>query len=360
MRAFGRVRNHTRLPKTPDVFRASLLSWKRLAFPVLVFVIFPGAVAYAGFFSFFSDIFTKVNKEEKRINSQNIVLLAAAAGSEFSPKFAPSDVNTVAGSALLADVGPIGGPADVDNENYSKGEISIYVVRAGDSYSAIANMFDVSINTILWANNLSRGANLQVGQTLVILPVSGVEYTVKKGDTLAGIVKKFKGDIDEVRAYNGLLEGDVLALGTVVIIPDGEIATAVVSTVPASSKLRGVSGVSYQGYYAPPLPAGFRKTQGLHGYNGVDLALYRSAPVLASAGGQVIVARGSGYNGGYGKYVVIAHSNGTQTLYSHLDSVSVSVGDVMYSGQQIGRVGSTGRSTGPHLHFEVRGARNPF
>src|SRR3989338_11179701 len=101
MRAFGRVRNHTRLPKTPDVFRASLLSWKRLAFPVLVFVIFPGAIAYAGFFSFFSDIFTKVNTEEKPINSQNIALLAAVGGPDLATKEKSDDVNTVGSSALL-------------------------------------------------------------------------------------------------------------------------------------------------------------------------------------------------------------------------------------------------------------------
>ena len=82
--------------------------------------------------------------------------------------------------------------------------------------------------------------------------------------------------------------------------------------------------------------------------------------VVAAAAGDVIVAKGSGWNGGYGKYVVVKHANGTQTLYAHLNSVSVGVGQRVGAGQTLGGVGSTGRSTGVHLHFEVRGASNPF
>src|SRR3989338_8618642 len=352
MRVLGRVRNHIRLNE--------LFSWKKLAFPVFVFVVFPGAVAYAGFFSFFGDIFTKVNPQEKSINSQNIVLLAAAAGPEFSSKEAYPEVSTVMGSALLADAGPVGGPADVGGDEYNHGQISIYIVREGDSFSAIADMFEVTINTILWANDIPRGAKLQVGQTLVILPVSGVQYTVKKGDTVLSIAKKYKGDQDEIQHYNGLDDDAGLAVGSILIIPDGEIATPVVATRPATSKLRNAGGPALDGYYAAPLAGSYRKTQGLHGYNGIDLAQNRGAPVFSAAGGQVIVARGSGYNGGYGKYVVIAHANGTQTLYGHMNSVTVSAGDVVSSGQLVGTMGNTGRSTGPHLHFEVRGARNPF
>jgi murein DD-endopeptidase MepM/ murein hydrolase activator NlpD len=98
----------------------------------------------------------------------------------------------------------------------------------------------------------------------------------------------------------------------------------------------------------------------LHGHNGIDLAAPVGTPVLASAGGKVIVSRMGGYNGGYGIYVVISHSNGTQTLYAHLNANWVSVGEEVVQGQVIGTVGRTGRVTGPHLHFEVRGAKNPF
>ena len=81
---------------------------------------------------------------------------------------------------------------------------------------------------------------------------------------------------------------------------------------------------------------------------------------LAAASGEVIIARGSGWNGGYGQMVVISHPNGTQTLYGHMSAISVNAGDLVSAGQKIGEVGNTGNSTGPHLHLEVRGAKNPF
>ena len=81
---------------------------------------------------------------------------------------------------------------------------------------------------------------------------------------------------------------------------------------------------------------------------------------MASASGEVIISRAGGWNGGYGSYVVIKHSNGTQTLYAHNSRNNVSVGDYVNQGDIIAFVGSTGKSTGPHVHFEIRGARNPF
>jgi LysM repeat protein len=334
------------------------LSWKKLFFYMCAFLVLPGAIAYAGFFSFFSDIFTKVNTEEKPINSQNIALLASV-GADFGTNIG-EDVNTVGESALLADAGPEGGLADVSGNDFEHGQISIYVVHDGDSFTSIAKMFDVSVNTILWANNMPRGAKLTVGQTLIILPVSGVQYVVKKGDTIESIAKKYKGDPDEIRAYNALALADVLDVGAELIIPDGEMPTAAPKTVrPASSKVRNVGGPNYSGYYAAPL-ANYRRTQGLHGYNGIDLGSYIGAPITAAAAGDVIIARQGGYNGGYGNYVVVKHGNGTQTLYAHMLSTAVSAGQHVVQGQVVGALGNTGRSTGPHLHFEVRGARNPF
>ncbi len=321
-------------------------------------MVLPASVAYAGFFSLFNDIFSKVSTEIKPINSQNVVLLAAAAGPDLG-KGTPGDVNTLDGGALLPDAGPSGGLADVSTDDYDHGQISIYIVRDGDSFSSIAKMFNVSVNTILWANNLPRGAKLTIGQTLVILPVSGVEHTVKKGDTIESISKKYHADPDEVRSYNGFTLGDTLDIGSVVIVPDGEMQTIATPTKPATSKLRGASGPSYDGYYQSPL-ASCRRSQGLHGYNGVDLTEFLGAPIMASAEGDVIVARQGGYNGGYGNYVVLQHANGTQTLYGHMLSTAVTVGMHVGQGTTIGYLGNTGRSTGPHLHFEVRGAKNPF
>ncbi len=336
------------------------LSWKKLVFSVTILLVLPATVAYAGFFSMFGDMFSKMNTVQKPITSQNIALLAAVSTYDLGVKDVQSDVNIVGGSALLPDAGPEGAMADVSEQDYDHGQISIYSVHEGDSLASIAKMFNVSVNTILWANNKAKGAKLAIGETLVILPVSGIEYEVKKGDTIEAISKKYKGDPDEVRSFNGLNDGEQPIIGATVIIPDGEMPTiAPKKTKPATSKLRGATGPDFSNYYQAPL-ASYRKSQGLHGYNGVDLVEYAGAAVLAAASGDVVVARQGGYNGGYGNYVVIQHGNGTQTLYGHLQSVSISPGSRVVQGQVIGSLGNTGRSTGPHLHFEVRGARNPF
>jgi murein DD-endopeptidase MepM/ murein hydrolase activator NlpD len=200
-----------------------------------------------------------------------------------------------------------------------------------------------------------------VGQTLTILPVTGLRYTVKKGDTLASIAKKYSGDADEIASFNGI-EAASLAAGDQIIIPNGELAVATPVAQPVSRPAIGSGSnvTQYAGYYLRPVSGGVR-TQGIHGYNGVDLAAPAGTPFMASASGEVIVARVSGWNGGYGNYTVIRHDNGTQTLYAHASSIIVGIGQRVVQGQVIGYVGSTGRSTGSHLHFEIRGGpRNPF
>lgn len=237
-------------------------------------------------------------------------------------------------------------------------QISIYVVREGDTLSQIAEMFDVTVNTIKWGNDLSSNT-LKSGQTLVILPISGVKHTVVKGDKVATLAKKYKGDIEEILAYNNLKEGESLTVGSVIIIPDGEVLPPPSSSTGSAVRPVNSSLKEYEGYYLRPIVGG-RKTQGIHGYNGIDIAAPSGTPILASADGEVIISRSGGWNGGYGNYVVIRHSNGTQTLYSHNSKNNVSVGDTVKQGDVIGFVGATGKATGVHLHFEIRGAKNPF
>lgn len=258
-------------------------------------------------------------------------------------------------SALIASRNPLG-----TLPSSRTGEILVYTVREGDTPGAIADHFGISLNTLLWANNIRNPHLIKVGDELVILPVSGVKYEIKKGDTVESIAKKFKGDVNEILSFNGLAIDEVLDPGTTIIIPDGEIA-APPSPVPSGKNngLRFSSFPEYVGYYLRPILGG-RKSRGIHGYNGVDLANSCGLPVLASADGAVIIARTTGWNGGYGKYIVLAHSNGTQTLYAHLSQIFVTAGQEMQQGMALGLIGSTGNSTGCHVHFEVRGARNPF
>ena len=187
---------------------------------------------------------------------------------------------------------------------------------------------------------------------------------MKSGDTLKSLAKKYKGDIDEIAAYNGISADSALAVGDIIIIPDGEIAdppATTPSTRPRIAPLPAGGGSAvFIGYYMRPIIGGVR-TQGVHGHNGVDLAAPIGTPIKASADGTVIVSKEGGWNGGYGNYVVIQHGNGTQTLYAHTYQNLVKVGAQVTQGQNIALLGNTGKSTGPHVHFEIRnGIRNPF
>ncbi len=272
---------------------------------------------------------------------------------------APIALAISGGSALVSYNGPDGTPSAIANVP-PPDRISVYVVRRGDTLSDVATMFNVSVNTIVWANNLKSARDVHPGDTLIILPVSGVERKVVKGDTLNSLAKKYSADADEIAQYNGLDPAEPLAVGSTIIIPGGEIAPVVPRPQPSPTILGGGGGTFTAGYYSNPLP-GSVVTQGIHGWNGIDIGAARGTPVYAAADGIVIISRGGGaWNGGYGNYVVITHGNGSQTLYSHLKSVAVSPGQSVLSGQTIGYVGSTGKVTGTHLHFEVRGAANPF
>lgn len=319
------------------------------------------------------------------VHDSSLGLLEAATNSDPNRAKGLGGILTTEGSALIAYAGPDGTIADFDRTTGS-GRISTYTVREGDSLSEISDMFNVSMNTILWANNLSGKASVHPGMSLIILPVSGIRHTVASGDTLATLARKYDSDAAEIASYNGLSSVDELVKGATVIIPGGEMAqpaaketkatakktsTAKKAAPAAGSKIKtggsmgSVNGTgntsdgSFSSSFANPAPSG-RLSQGVHGWNGVDLAAPSGSAVNAAAGGTVIVSRVGGWNGGYGNYVVIDHGNGVQTLYAHLSTDAVSVGETVSRGQNIGTVGNTGQATGYHLHFEVRGAKNPF
>jgi len=290
--------------------------------------------------------------------SQTISLLRATRNVDPTPARGGGGIQSVDG-ALLAESTPFLGDATDKERPAAPDQISLYLVQEGDTLSQVAEMFNVSVNTIVWANELKGGHDIHPGDTLLILPVSGVRHTIVEGDTLKSIAKKYEGDADEIVTYNGLTEGAPLAVGSVVTIPGGEVPQPKAAPRAQSSGTVITSGPSVAGYFIHPVP-GSTKTQGLHGYNALDFGAPYGTPIRAAANGRIIVSRVGGWNGGYGNYIVIDHPNGTQTLYSHNSRNVVWQGQSVVQGQVIGYVGSTGRSTGNHLHFEVRGARNPF
>ncbi|MEK7068513.1 MAG: M23 family metallopeptidase [Patescibacteria group bacterium] len=335
----------------------------------LVYLALMGAVSWgalvplmaeAGLFDFAGSLMPapeSATAAESSYNSQTMPLLSPAKNIDPKPSQGGGDI-AVAGGALIPQEGPSGTVADIEQRPETT-QISIHVVREGDTLSQIAELYGVSVNTIVWANDI-KGRYIKPGQELIILPITGVRHTVAKGETLASIAKKYKGDVNDIAAYNELPLNAALAAGDIVIIPDGVIASPPPARSSAgASALRGGGGPNISGYFGWPVDGGVI-TQGLHGFNGIDVGASYGTTVFAAAGGTVIVARSGGYNGGYGSYVVIQHSNGTQTLYGHMSAVSVSPGQAVAKGAVIGKVGSTGKSTGNHLHFEVRGASNPF
>lgn len=228
-----------------------------------------------------------------------------------------------------------------------------YKVQKGDNLAKIAANFGISLNTILWANTKINANSLKIGQEIVILPVSGVIYDVRPGDTLNSIAEKYSADVNKIISYNVGLSPSKLESRDTIIIP---YAKPLKTTYYTGSVLP-----EYPGYFAVPT-TGWNWGK-LHNYNAVDIANACGTAVYASAEGLVSEVYSSGWNNGYGIYVVIEHPNNTKTLYSHMQKAIVSVGDYVSQGDTIGYIGNTGKTdgvTGCHLHLEVIGAKNPF
>ena len=304
------------------------------------------------------------------INSQNIELLQSNVSgatiiqdkNDANGIDKTKDVSIVSDNALLPAASSAGVLNGTDEEGASS-DISVYVVRPKDDIKTIAQMFKVSVNTIYWANDMKKGDKLVVGDTLIILPIDGVQVTVAKGNTLQSLAKKYNiGDPTDIALYNGIPEDTKLTIGDELIIPNGIVNdeggnTPIKNSNKGSKKYYDTNLAKTTGYFMNPVP-GATLTQGLHDGYAVDLAISKGTPIFAAAAGTVIFAK-AGWNGAYGNLVIINHSNGTETLYAHQSRIATHVGDDVSQGEVIGYVGSTGHSTGPHLHFEVRHAQNP-
>ncbi len=254
-----------------------------------------------------------------------------------------------------------------------KGSIQEYEVVSGDTIEKIAEKFNVTPETILWANDLKKTSQIHVGQKIVIIPVSGASYLIKSGDTISQISEKFNISQKELIEFNKLEDGKI-QIGEVIIIPGAKRSVEKKDKEKEDNKNtkkedkknnkkekkdKGGKNENKR-YFIRPVKNGI-KTQGIHGHNAVDIASAEGTAIIASADGVVSLIRGGdAWNGGYGNYIVLNHKNGVQTLYAHLSKIEVDKGDKIKQGQKIGEMGNTGRSTGTHLHFEIRGAKNPF
>jgi LysM repeat protein len=234
-----------------------------------------------------------------------------------------------------------------------------YAVQEGDTIGTIAQKFGLSQNTVLWENNLSARSYIRPGQILNILPTNGITYKIVKGDTLAKIAKKLNSNVDKIIDFNRLANESDIQVGQQIIIPEGRPYVAPVA--PQKPKLASIkqifteliedTGASSGKMYWPN--GCTRITQYFNWRHvGLDIACPVGTPIRAAEDGVVYQV---GYlTTGYGHHVFIDHGNGKTTRYGHMTTIYVIEGESVKRGQIIGLEGSTGHSTGPHLHFEVR------
>ena len=244
-------------------------------------------------------------------------------------------------------------------------EIITYTVQPNDNVWAIANGFGLEVETIVWANPAVEKAPdmLNVGQVLTILPVNGIYYTVKAGDTVAKLAKEFKVEPEKIASFelNALQEPYALAAGQQLVIPGGRKQIVPSNYYPMTRVGRAPAGAPQgSGRFAWPAQ-GYLSQRFWSGHPAIDIANRTGVPILAADAGYVVMAGRDTW--GYGNQVLIDHGNGYLTRYAHLHTILVKAGQTVTKNQKIGTMGSTGRSTGPHLHFEiVQGSvrRNPL
>jgi len=236
-------------------------------------------------------------------------------------------------------------------------QVSEYTVREGDTLSSIAAKFDLSIDSVKWANEKVEWTKIKPGQVVSIPPVTGVVYTVKAGETIYSIASKLNTNPQGIVDFplNTFADDETFALvaGQTLIVPDGVMPDAPAPTVAKYANVLTPDAGSVTAAGTFVWPAYGRITQPFRWYHqGTDIANHDGGAILAADAGTVVV---SGWtNVGYGNHIIIDHGNGYQTLYGHMSVLSVVAGQRVARGAVIGQMGSTGRSTGTHLHFEIR------
>lgn len=237
-----------------------------------------------------------------------------------------------------------------------RSEMIEYEIKASDTISSIADKFSISQDTIKWSNDLENVNSITPGQKLKILPVSGVAHTVKSGDTLESVGKRYSAEPQAILdfPFNDIPDDFKLKVGQVLIVPDGvppqkpkPRVPQYIATGPSAATFNAPGGANFS------WPTSGGVSQHFAWYHpGVDIA-NRTAPAVSAADGGEVVVAGWPDGMGYGNRVVIDHGNGYRSLYAHLSNIYVTHGQTVSRGQAIGQMGSTGRSTGTHLHFEM-------
>jgi murein DD-endopeptidase MepM/ murein hydrolase activator NlpD len=287
-----------------------------------------------------------------------VALLGAPYISSYYPTVATGEVlsSMDAPSETVADLGFEDMSMATTASEKPRDKVEEYIVQGGDTLASIAKKFDVSEDTVKWTNNLTgKNPVLKPGQSLKIPPVTGVVHTVKRGDTIYSLAKKYDTEAQNIVnfPFNDFsdLENFTLTVGQTLIIPDGIMPED--TTKPVTPRPAAPQYIAKQGIGKLLFPTSGMLTQQPVWYHmALDIANRTAPDVYAAEGG--IVQTSTCSKGGYGCHIVVDHGNGLQTLYAHLSSMYVASGAKVSRGDALGKMGSTGRSTGTHLHFEVR------
>jgi murein DD-endopeptidase MepM/ murein hydrolase activator NlpD len=225
-----------------------------------------------------------------------------------------------------------------------------YRVKKGDMIGYIADKYDITQDTIISVNNIKQSRLIQVGQYLKIPSMPGILYTVKKdGETPQSIAKKYDINAEKCAFVNSLTPESSLIAGTSLFVPDAELDWATRQEINGDLFHKPLHArywlSSPYGWRDSPFDAGKRTFHG-----GIDMAIGQGTPIYAALDGKVTA---TGFNSVYGNYVIITHHSGYKSLYGHMSRITCKKGNFVYTNTKIGEVGSTGMSTGPHLHFTV-------
>jgi murein DD-endopeptidase MepM/ murein hydrolase activator NlpD len=244
----------------------------------------------------------------------------------------------------------------IETENENGPTVIIYTVKASDTAESIASTYEVKLSTILESNQLTSGSALTEGQNLVFPSIDGIAYKIQGGETLWDLANLYKLTVDEILQVNKLENPDKLKLNQYIIIPNVEKALKlpVQSSSQGSTDTKKSKGSVTLGRGVWPASGRISSKFGPRWgrkHEGIDIAASTGTNVYAFMEGKVTF---SGTQGGYGKLVIIDHGNGLKSYYGHNSKLIAKVGQTVTKGTHIAEVGSTGNSTGPHLHFEIR------
>ncbi|MDR0462939.1 MAG: M23 family metallopeptidase [Pseudomonadales bacterium] len=251
------------------------------------------------------------------------------------------------------------------------GQVVNHVVTEGETLASIAAMYNLYTTTIAWENDIAENATVTEGQVLRILPVDGIRHRVARGDTIFTVARRY--GLDESQAqmivdypFNDFLNDETFALmtGQYLMVPGGVRPRPAAAAAPVATfsvvRTPDAGTVSSTGQFIWPASGGI--SQGFSVFHrAIDISNRSGGPILAADSG--VVTHAGWDSSGYGNRVIVDHGNGYVTLYAHLSTIAVSPGQSVNQGNVLGQMGSTGRSTGIHLHFEIRtsaGLMNPM